>query len=182
MSVQLALLRRYTPRWVRRMALRALYEATAQGFSAPMPNTRGLAAERILQRYAESTRAWAEERLHGPGAQGALEEGLFRRALALGTQMRRLLGVRDVADELEAARLLYGWIGIDLRADLAGRVTVRRCAFSTCYTPAVCRAMSALDRGILAGLSNGRPLAFTARITEGATCCRAFWGPKEAEA
>ncbi|MHB1294537.1 MAG: hypothetical protein ACYC4R_06030 [Anaerolineae bacterium] len=182
MSVQLVLLSRYTPRCVRWLALRALYRATAEAFGAEMPATRGLSVETILQRYAESTRAWADERLRAGGDLTVLENGLYHRALTLGAQLRRWLGVRGVRDEIEAARLLYGWIGITLAGAATGKVTISRCFFSAYYAPAVCRVMSALDRGILAGLSGGRPLTFTARITEGATCCRAHWGPRETEA
>ena len=51
-------------------------------------------------------------------------------------------------------------------------VTIRRCFFAAHYPPEVCRFMSAMDEGIVAGLCGGR-LVFSQRLTEGADCCRA---------
>jgi hypothetical protein len=74
---------------------------------------------------------------------------------------------------MAAARLAYRAIGIDFEGDTCGGITINRCFFSQAYTPTVCQVMSALDAGLLAGLSGGSRLVFTERITEGYPWCRA---------
>jgi predicted ArsR family transcriptional regulator len=73
---------------------------------------------------------------------------------------------------------VYGLLDIDLRGNGRGELTVRRCAFSEVYSAEVCRLVSALDAGLLAGLSGGDRLEFTRRITEGAPCCLARLRPR----
>jgi hypothetical protein len=62
-------------------------------------------------------------------------------------------------------------LAIDLSLDAGGGVTVRRCSLADRYTPEVCRFMSAMDEGLVAGLCGGR-LAFSERLTEGSGRCR----------
>ncbi len=54
-----------------------------------------------------------------------------------------------------------------------GEIVITRCAFSRVYAPAICEFISALDAGIVAGLTGGTTLVFTERITAGAPACRA---------
>ncbi len=91
----------------------------------------------------------------------------------LGRRVRRALGVRTTREALDVAHRLYRLIGIDLTGDDRGQVVVTRCAFATVYSPDVCSLMSAADAGLLAGLTGGRELAFTARLTSGAPACLA---------
>ena len=74
---------------------------------------------------------------------------------------------------MAAARLIYRGLGIDFKGSAEGRVVIRRCAFATIYTPRVCALVSALDRGLLAGLTGGGVLEFRQRFTEGADSCQA---------
>ena len=92
---------------------------------------------------------------------------MWENAHALGASLRRLLGVRTRVEALRAARIAYRMIGIDLRADENGDVTVDRCGFAEWYSPQVCILMSSLDAGLIAGLTDGGRLAFSERITEG---------------
>jgi hypothetical protein len=55
-----------------------------------------------------------------------------------------------------------------------GDVMVVRCAFARVYGPDVCRLMSSMDSGLIAGLTDAGGLHFTGRITEGASACRAL--------
>ncbi|MHB0857371.1 MAG: hypothetical protein ACYC5M_07345 [Anaerolineae bacterium] len=180
MNALLTLLGLHTPRVVRRSALGALLRVTADAFGAKAPSTRGASTDALLRQYAEATRGWAEDRLRTGDDLDLLEDRLYRNALALGARFGRMMRVRDMRDIVAAAHLLYSWLGIDLVGTTAGQVMIHRCFFSDFYSPAVCRVMSALDRGVLAGLSGGRQLAFTARITEGAPCCQAHLVLKEA--
>ena len=72
---------------------------------------------------------------------------------------------------------MYGLLDIDFRGNGRGELTVRRCAFSEVYSAEVCRLVSALDTGLLAGRSGGDRLEFSQRITEGAPTCLARLRP-----
>jgi hypothetical protein len=69
--------------------------------------------------------------------------------------------------------VIYRQLGIDFRGSPDGEIVIRRCFFAAVYTPRVCALVSALDRGLLAGLAGGGELRFGQRLTEGACCCRA---------
>jgi hypothetical protein len=70
-------------------------------------------------------------------------------------------------------------LDIDFQGDEKGEVLISHCSLSRYYSPDTCRVMSAMDRGLLAGLSGGKQLVFSARITEGQACCRAYLGAQE---
>ena len=94
-------------------------------------------------------------------------------AFALGRRARRRLGVRSEEEGLAAASVLYDAIGIEFSSRHGGSVLVPRCAFAGAYGPDVCRLMSAMDSGLIAGLTGSAGLRFTQRLTEGAVACRA---------
>jgi hypothetical protein len=98
---------------------------------------------------------------------------MWSNAYVLGESLRRRLGVRTRAEALRAARVAYRMIAIDLKADERGDVVVDRCPFAAWYPPQVCRLMSSLDAGLIAGLTNGGRLGFSERITEGKPQCLA---------
>jgi hypothetical protein len=76
------------------------------------------------------------------------------------------------------SRFLYGILDIEFHGNRSGEITIGRCYFSDFYSPQACEVMSAMDRGLLAGLAGGGDLVFTERITEGRPCCRArFFSP-----
>src|SRR4029450_2296143 len=92
-------------------------------------------------------------------------------------RLRAGLRLRTTEDAMGAARVAYGLLDIDLHGTRHGEITVRRCAFSDVYSAEVCRLVSALDAGLLAGLSGGDRLEFSQRITEGAPTCLARLRP-----
>jgi predicted ArsR family transcriptional regulator len=173
MSLALRLLDGHVPAVARRAALRALFATTADGFGCPVPPLDGLDADALLRRYAEFTRDQAEAALRDGRDLPALQDRLERGARALGARLRAGLRLQSTEDAMAAARVAYGLLDIDLRGTSDGEITVRRCAFSDIYNAEVCRLISALDAGLLAGLSGGSRLEFTQRITEGAPCCKA---------
>jgi len=89
----------------------------------------------------------------------------------LGRRLRFWLGIRTMRKAMSVARALYRVMEIDFQGDGAGRFAVSRCRFSSCYSPAACKLISSLDRGLLDGLTGGARMAFTQRITEGAAYC-----------
>jgi hypothetical protein len=173
MSLRLRALELHTPRWVARSALRRLFDATAYAFGRAPVDMRGLTYRELLERYAAFTIGCAERIPADLPDADAASDRMWRNAHALGESLRRRLGVRTRGEALRAARVAYRMIGIDLRADKQGTVTVDRCAFATWYSPAVCRLMSSLDAGLIAGLTHGGRLTFSERISEGKPRCLA---------
>ena len=78
-----------------------------------------------------------------------------------------------MADAMIAARICYRMLDIDFKGNAGGEVCITRCSFSGVYSPAACQVMSALDAGLLAGLTGGGRLLFSQRLTEGFPSCRA---------
>jgi hypothetical protein len=174
MSLRLFLLERHVPSAMRRRMFDQLVRVTADAFDTPPPHLGRLPSTEGIQRFAEFTRAEAERVLAAAPASSAVSDRLFHGAQEMGALVRRRLGIRRPDEAVRALRLLYAAIGIDLdREPRTGDVVIGRCAFSRVYTPAVCQFVSALDAGIVSGLTGGTAMIFTARITEGAPACRA---------
>jgi hypothetical protein len=162
----------HPPAFVQRQALVLLFRCTASAFQCDLPPLRGLSREQILREYARFTANWAAAALHSGEDLSGLQERLYRNAYRLGRVLGWLLGVRSLREVLALGRILYGLLDIDFDSRDDGEITVRRCYFSDIYSPDVCRVMSAIDRGLMAGLAGTGDLGFTARITEGQPCCR----------
>jgi hypothetical protein len=150
-----------------------LLELTAVAFGAVPPDTESLSLAEKLRRYAELSRSWAERALSRPEDAEAAGRRLFEGGERLGRDVRAMLRVSTRREVMAAARILYRGLDIDLEGDAEGNIVVRRCSFDGLYPAEVCRLMSRLDAGILAGLAGGGELAFTERLTEGAGRCRA---------
>jgi hypothetical protein len=161
------------PAMVKRQALVLLFRATAAAFRAEMPRLAGLSREQCLLAYARFTADQAEEALRRDGDLSELQARLYQQAYRLGRTPGWLLRVRSVDDVMVLGRSLYDVLDIDFEGSDNGEITISRCYFSSVYSPEVCRVMSAMDRGLLAGLAGGGELAFSQRITEGHGCCRA---------
>ena len=174
MNLRLRLLALYTPDWLQRYMLRELFQSTAAAFGCPPPPPDGRAPATLLAQYARFTQSMAEAALEGDhSALPDLETRLYREAYALGARLRRLCGVTTRQDVMDAAQWLYRILGIAFQGTADGAIVIRRCAFSDIYSGPVCRLISALDQGVLAGLAGGGQLTFQARLTEGAASCRA---------
>jgi hypothetical protein len=176
-SLRARLLPDRIPAPVRRAAIRSLFRATADAFGASMPDLRGCSADAMLATYARFTDELARVALDEPDRRPLVERRLHANMERLGRRARRVLGLRTTSEALDVARRLYRLIGIDLTSDDHGHVVVRRCAFATVYSHDVCSVMSAADAGLLAGLTGGRELAFSARLTSGASACLATLTP-----
>ena len=70
-------------------------------------------------------------------------------------------------------KILYEMLGIEFLDTGQGTITIPKCFFSQYYTDQICQLISALDEGVLAGLSGGGRLDFSQRLTEGNDCCKA---------
>jgi hypothetical protein len=173
MSARLFMLERYLPGPLRRHALRRLVRLTAEAFGVPPPAIHRLPHGEAVAAFARFTREQAD-RVLAEGNAGGARERLRAGARDMGASLRARLCITSPHDAIRALALLYRTIGIDLEGDYgSGEITIRRCAFSETYTPAVCALISGLDDGIAEGITGGATLVFHDRITAGAACCRA---------
>jgi hypothetical protein len=181
MSIRTRLFALPLPGFVRKACVRRLARLTAQAFQSAPPSARGLSCEALLERYAVFTAEHAEALLSvgAPAIREETGERLFSNARDLGKRIRVWLGIRGTREVMDVARALYRVIGVDFRGRAnagTSTFTVARCYFSSHYSPEVCRLISGLDAGLLSGLSDGRELVFTKRVTEGAALCAGVLG------
>jgi hypothetical protein len=177
-NLRLAAAKVYTPHRLRVSRLRDLFALTAEAFGVSVPDIPRCRASGLLESYARFTgdaaAAWVDS-----GRPADVMERLRNAGFSFGAGLRRELGIRSRSDVMEAARLLYRFIGIDFRGEADGRIVIRRCLFSGFYSPEACLLMSALDDGVVAGLAGGGSLVFTGRITGGGPACEArFFFPE----
>lgn len=165
-------LRFYVPEIARRRALHELFQSSAAAFGARLPPLRG-SADELLDRYAMFTAEHAAASLSSGRRIAQIREHLYASAYAIGARLRCDLNLSSSSDVMAAARAVYRMLRIDFRRTADGEVRVGQCYFSRFYSPPICRLMSALDQGLLAGLSRGGRLEFRQRITEGAPFCLA---------
>lgn len=182
MNLALFALNLYVPGMVRDRMLDELFACTAAAFGATAPQVRGGSHRERLERYALFTRELAERALQDDGRAAEVRTRLYHHAHELGERLRRELGVRDLREVMAAGRVLYRALGIEFRGTAQGEVVMPRCFFSRYYTGEVCRLISALDEGVVAGLSPGGRLVFAQRLTDGHPCCRARVVAEEAGA
>lgn len=182
MGLLVSVLQIYTPGYVKKRALAQLFKYTAAAFEAEAPPIAGLDHKNCLAKYAQFTQTLAEQRLRDGREVEAVGQRLFRNAVEMGQQYSKWLQLGTVADVMAIGRVLYRILATDFQGDARGEVVINRCYFSRVYSREVCRLMSAMDRGLFAGLSNGGELTFSSRITEGQPGCRAHfsWDPKAA--
>lgn len=173
MSLRLVLARLFLPSAVQKRKLAELFRLTARAFETAPPSFERLSLSDMRRLYADFSKDAAERALGRPDVLAGIRQRLFDEASGLGRGIRGELGVSTRRDVMAAARILYRGLGIDLAGSPGGDIVVRRCSFSRHYSPEVCRLMSRLDAGVLAGLAGGGELAFAERLTEGAGRCRA---------
>ncbi len=175
MGVRLSLAEMHVPLTMRRRALRELTRRAARAFETEAPDVDAVPFEESLRRFAAFTNEQADRLAASPEGAARAAARLRVEAKEFGAALRRTLGVATRAEAMRAARLLYGLLGVDLKASLTGSITVRSCAFSATYGCHTCTLMAAMDEGLFAGLAGEGHLEFSTRITEGAGACVAFF-------
>jgi predicted ArsR family transcriptional regulator len=173
MSLRLALAELYMPALLRRAGLDELAAAAATAYDCPRPQWQRRSHPERLQEFAYFT-AGRAAMAGGNGRGVAVRNQLRRESEELGRRLRRRLGVGSLDEALRTLKLLYRQIGIEMGTPEQTRIEITSCLFSPLYDPATCRLMSAMDEGIVAGLTGGWQLRFEARLTEGASSCVAF--------
>jgi hypothetical protein len=172
MGVSLAVAQIYVPSSIRKKRLLDLFNSTADAFRYPAPLLSGLTVPEILNRYAIFTCERAKESIQ-QCQQIEVKKRLFENSLEMGLRLREEFKVAKIEEVMMMGRIVYKILGIDFQGNQNGEILVQRCFFSGYYSPMICRVISSLDQGLMAGLSSGGRLAFSERITEGHQCCRA---------
>jgi len=173
MSIQLAILKSCTPEFVKIRMLKELFQITARAFDCPVPPLQGCSHAEILKRYALFTRVAAEKSMKTGCDLRETRIRLFDQACGLGRKFRKWLHIKSAQEAMELGGYLYAMLGIDFNGGSGGTIRINSCYFSTYYTDRICELISALDEGLLAGLSGGGRLSFYQRITAGQNCCLA---------
>ena len=174
MTRRLRAFARIPPSVLRPLVLRWLLRRTADAFGVPRPTFRWISSPDLLPTYATFSTTQSVFAARRGGDVDAVRRALRTSAHRAGTCLRSALGIRTTADAMAAAHAIYRLIGIDLWGSSAGDVVVTRCSFAGTYSPEVCSVMSSLDAGLFAGLTSGRHLTFTRRLSEGAPTCTAI--------
>lgn len=175
MSLLVSVLGLHTPEFVKKRVLMQLFQATAAGFELQVPPLGTLDSKECLAQYARFVQVHAGQQLRDRNEVSSLTQRLYRNAMEMARLPNKWLHLRTLQDVMATARVLYRILKIDLQGDEQGEVVIQRCYFSAYYSAEVCRLMSAMDRGLFAGLSNGGELTFSSRITEGQPYCLAHF-------
>lgn len=154
----------------RRIQLQMLMNLTARALGQPPLRLWTHSNDDALRAYAEYTCRHLRK-----GADEALLRRMNDEAYKTGYRLRRLFFVRKTAAAQRLVMALYRNICIDLSFSDSQTLCFRNCYFSRYYTPSVCLAASALDDGIIRGITGQTTsrLHFSQRITEGCNCCQA---------
>jgi hypothetical protein len=161
----------YIPDSFKSKKLKKLFEITSYAFTGKVatPSARNYTA--LLTEYACFTKSQAEQLMANRLMSEAVRNALYESAYGMGTDLRHELGVKNDHEFRVAVRSVYRALKIDFSCDHCGRFMVRRCFFSTFYSGAVCEIIASLDQGLVAGLSGGKKMSFTSRITVQSPCC-----------
>jgi hypothetical protein len=173
MKVLLKILPKNLPEFIHKAILSELFTATADAFEVPAPIPGSYSFDERLQTYAVFTNDQAEKVFTSGQDVATIKARLYQNAFILGRRLRTWFSVDTIEEVMRLGQILYRVIGIEVYGDTQGEITVKRCQFSKYYSSQVCSLISALDDGIFSGLSGGRRLNFSERITEGKDCCRA---------
>lgn len=172
MSLLLAISRVYLPMPIRRSRLDELFRATADAFQHPSQPLGDYPLDHCLLKYALFTSENARA-VMGTAGEAGVKARLFSNACRIGGDIRKELGIHSLAEAMQAFEVIYRALNIELHGDLQGQICIPNCFFSAFYSAGVCRIISSLDEGLVAGLFGGFKLEFSQRITAGASCCRA---------
>lgn len=181
MSILLKILPHNLPAFIREEILTGLFQATAEAFECPVPAVDHLSFDECLRTYALFTSEQSGKALRSGGDIATLKIRLYRNAYPLGAKLRQWFAVDTMEEVMELGQILYRAIGVEIVGDtrgdaqgnIHGSLTVKRCYFSQFYSAPICDLISALDDGVLSGLSGGGRLAFSERLTEGKAVCLA---------
>jgi len=173
MNIRLKIISSPVSPLIKKRGLQELFKCTANAFNSMVPSLQGLSYRECLKQYALFTSREVERSIQAGQDQQAIKTELFKQAYHLGQKIRQRLHIRTSEEVMDAGKIIYDAIGINFEGNSQGDITISRCFFSEFYSSQVCQVISALDAGILSGLSGSGQLSFSQRITEGGDCCKA---------
>jgi hypothetical protein len=164
----------YIPQFIRKRKLEDLFQATADAFGIDKPSTKSLPYDQCLELYARFTQNEAGRAIQ-QGKDLEVQSRLRRNAYCIGEKLKADFHIRTAEEVMRLSALVYKLLHIDFHGESGGNIVIRECYFRAYYSSSVCRLISSLDEGLLAGLSGGGKLSFSQRLTAGNECCRAFF-------
>jgi hypothetical protein len=166
------LLKAYTPVSVKNHKLRELAYITGNAFGTAAPDLNSHLFETNLKVYAMFTKSAGERAIANGQNIENIKQSLFRGARQMGQELQTKLRPKSRDEIISLICLIYKILQIDFAVVDGGEITVNRCFFSNYYSKETCTLISALDKGMVAGISNGWQLEFTQQLTEGFACCK----------
>jgi hypothetical protein len=161
------------PLWVKNKMLKELFELTANSFGCDYPDLSAFSYKRNLMKYALFSKEAVDKALENGSNPEIIKDRLYKSSYAIGERIRKELEIELSVDIFAIIEIVYKTLDIDIHFSQRGDLKITRCFFSSIYNQETCRIISAIDQGIVAGISNGLILDFNQRITEGKNCCRA---------
>lgn len=154
----------------RRIELQLLMNLTAHALDQKPKRIWTLPNAEALRAYAEYTSSNLQT-----NADKTIIKRMHTEAYKMGQLLRQLFLINNEGRAQRLITSLYHNIGIQLSFCSHQQLCFQRCYFSSFYTPQICEIASALDSGIICGISGlpAKHLQFCQRITEGCNCCRA---------
>jgi len=180
-SFKLRLMNLWIPGHVKKNKLQELARITAEAFQTAVPDLQDITFAKALNKYAEFTRDAAQKAIQQGHDLGSIEQTLYAGAFRMGQDLRQELKIRTSDTAMRASTIIYRAIGMDFREESHENIVIRRCFFSDFYTSEICKIVSSLDQGLVAGFTDGGNLSFHERITDGSKYCRASLLKSETE-
>ena len=169
---------RNPPVWMRKAETAVLMKTFAHAFEVDPPSLRACSSDEALFAFRDFTAACMEAACADSAVAARYRARLGKGACGLGNAVRKLLHVKP-EQAYTVTRFLYRGIEIEIEGSLPGALRFAPCSFARRYTPADCWFMSAFDEGFMRGITGERDaqLRFACRLSEGAPCCDATFGP-----
>lgn len=165
----------YIPGFIKKRKLYELFCLTSDAFNCELPELRGLNFERLLLKYALFTKEQAERCLQSGFQLNEIKQRLYQNSYLFGQNLKKSFNITTLEEAALLLETVYKLIGIDLNYKRQDEIIIKQCFFSKYYSEEVCKLISSLDEGLIAGLT-GRRLCFYQRITEGCSCCKGYLG------
>lgn len=175
MKITIKFLQFHMPQAVKKLQLQLFLKMSAEAFGCNRPDIKGKPYEEALRIFAVFTTVQTEKTLRDKENAGLVYQELRNQAFHMGLRLSKMMCLSKQEDIVALIQLLYRNIGIELEENSPGNILIRRCYFSDFYSASVCGFISAMDDGIFAGLNGGGKLEFQKRITEGNSCCQAYF-------
>jgi len=171
----LKILELYIPEFIKRNQIKKLFKIAADAFNTEQPLVIGLSFKECLESFAVFTNDETQRAISSGKDIHGIKTSLYNHAYDFGHDLQRKLNIKTLEESLKIVEILYKVIGIDFHASTHGEITISECYFSKFYSLSVCKIISSLDIGLIDGLSGGKKIEFSNRITDGYKCCKAYF-------